>query len=222
LAPPARASAGGSDEKKKDERKAPDAEGHGAGVEGHPEKNPLPDIIDLMRKVEERLAEADTGAWTQSEQEKIAKALQGQSDAIDALQKLIKAVEDQARQQQGSGGGGQQDRQRNGQRRQDQRPQGSERKDEERRQPASPEQQPGQQDRNRQRTEEQRKRAEESAKEKDPKLDPARGGGNPGERWGDLPAKQAREVIDAKQRPMPPAWRKALEEYYRRLSETRR
>lgn len=65
--------------------------------------------------------------------------------------------------------------------------------------------------------EDQRRRAEDVRADA-AKGDPARPG--PAGQWRPLlPEKQAREVIDAKSRPMPAQYRKALEEYYRRLSE---
>ena len=73
----------------KQKQDAPEPGGH-----DHAKKNPLPEIVDLMRKVEERLADAETGEGTRAEQERIARALEGQTAALDRLKKFIKEIED--------------------------------------------------------------------------------------------------------------------------------
>ena len=45
---------------------------------------------------------------------------------------------------------------------------------------------------------------------------------NAAESWGSLPPKQAREVIDAKRREPPQQWRKQIEDYFRKLAETKK
>lgn len=219
-APIARADAD-PDEKKKQE-KGPDAEGRGPGVPHPPEENPLPEIIELMRKVEERLAEADAGRWTQEEQQRIAEALKGQELAVGKLRDLIRQAEEQASQGQGGGESNQEKKQ---QQSREPQPRPEPRREDERRGAANP-QQSGkpQSERNpkdgSRRPEEQRRLAEEREREEAGKADPARAPEATGS-WGNLPEKKAREVIDAKSRPKPPQWRRQLEEYYRRLMESR-
>jgi hypothetical protein len=222
LAPSGRASAaaaaGDDGKKEKKTEPAPDQEGHGPGV--HPEqKNPLPEIIDLMRKVEEKLADAETNDWTRDEQEKIVKALEGQASAIDKLRELIKQVEEQS--QSGGGGGGGQDRKprQGGEGQKQPKPR---QKDEDSK-PVNPEQQQsGDKPQDGKRRDQRPERRDEHRPPED-----AQGGGearhaNPGDKWGDLPSKQAHEVIDAKQKSMPPEYRKQLEEYYRKLTDPKK
>lgn len=89
LGGPARADLKPSDQ----EKKAPDEQGSGGGQEQQKEKNPLPEIVEKMKAVEKRLAEADTGSWTQEEQKRIADALDLEAGAVDALTKLIEEIE---------------------------------------------------------------------------------------------------------------------------------
>ena len=59
----------------------------------HEHEIKLPEVTDLMRKVEQRLAEAETGQWTQSEQERIVRALEGQDAAVAKLKAIIAELE---------------------------------------------------------------------------------------------------------------------------------
>lgn len=58
------------------------------------EENPLPKILELMKGVEERLLESDTGKYTQEEQKKIVEALKLGGKAKSGLDDLIKKIED--------------------------------------------------------------------------------------------------------------------------------
>jgi hypothetical protein len=75
--------------------KAPDAQG--AGTESAPAEresvNPLPPIIDLMKRTERRLAECDAGEETRAAQARIVEALDLGRRAEDALAKLIESIE---------------------------------------------------------------------------------------------------------------------------------
>jgi hypothetical protein len=174
-----------------------------------------------MRKVEERLADAETDRWTQEEQEKIAKALEGQEEAIERLKKLIEEAEAQA---QGGSGGSERQEEKGGKSEEERERRLRERKEDGRRQPVDPQQQPG--ERQREREQEEREREQERREAKPPAEQP-RGGGaerpaNPGAKWGDLPPKEAREMLDSKRKAMPPRWRRQLEEYYKKLEETQK
>jgi len=50
-------------------------------------------IIDMMREVEDRLAEADADAFTQRQQQKIVDALDLGDDAVVAIQRLIERLD---------------------------------------------------------------------------------------------------------------------------------
>jgi hypothetical protein len=58
-----------------------------------PKKNPLPPIIEQMKDAERRIAESETGRWTQEEQQRIVDALKLEGSAVEALEKLIKEIE---------------------------------------------------------------------------------------------------------------------------------
>ncbi|MFC1707675.1 hypothetical protein ACFL59_12810 [Planctomycetota bacterium] len=76
-----------------DKDDVPDTGGSSSDVAEQPQKNPLPEIIDLMRQVEDRLAEADAERFTQEEQQRIIDALELGGDAVDELEKLIEYIE---------------------------------------------------------------------------------------------------------------------------------
>jgi hypothetical protein len=80
----------GDGEKEGGRETAPD---HEAGA-AHSQKKALAEIVDLMRKAEERLAESETGAATQGDERRIARALAGEGAALDRLAKLVKEIED--------------------------------------------------------------------------------------------------------------------------------
>lgn len=58
-------------------------------------KNPLKKILKLLKDVEDRLIDADTGEWTRDEQRQVVEALKLQKDAQKALDDLIKKIENQ-------------------------------------------------------------------------------------------------------------------------------
>lgn len=78
----------------REREKVPDAQGTGKDMPApEKQKNPLPGIVDQMKQVERRLAEADTGRWTREEQERIVEALKLEGGVVEALQKLIEEIE---------------------------------------------------------------------------------------------------------------------------------
>jgi len=68
------------------------------------EKNPLKNILKLLKDVEDRLGDADTGEWTQDEQRQVVEALKLQKDASSALDKLIDQIQKAQNESSGSGG----------------------------------------------------------------------------------------------------------------------
>jgi hypothetical protein len=70
-------------------------------------KNPLKKILELLKDVEDRLIDADTGDWTQEEQRRIIEALNMQENAKKALDKLIEDIQkaqNQSKSQSGQSG----------------------------------------------------------------------------------------------------------------------
>jgi hypothetical protein len=202
----------------------PDSEGHG-DTDPQKQKNPLDPILELMRKVQQGLAGADSGSWTQRQQKEIVEALKLGDDAVEQLAKLIEQVESSS---QSSGGGGSSS--------QSGQPQGgSQQKRGQMRQRQADRQQQGVNPQGEQQGEGQQEKRDDQAAQNDQRREGAREpGGDPGsegqaangrrpteaDRWGDLPMKQVREVLDSKRGELPPRWRKALEQYYRRLAES--
>ncbi len=212
------------------EEKGPKEQGFGKDGQEQQEgpKNPLPGIVELMKEVERRIAEIDTGTWTQEEQERIVKALDLERGVIEALKKLIEEVE--SRPPEGSGGGAGGDPQgppRSGSRKGDRQKQMSERKQEGQQTPVDPQgqkqdqqkqdQQKGERERSEQQARNDRK-AEGEPPAAEYQLERSRAGA-PGVPWGNLPPKQAREAMEAARREPPVQWRKQIEDDYKKLAE---
>ncbi|RME73824.1 MAG: hypothetical protein D6776_06345 [Planctomycetota bacterium] len=204
--------------------RGPDAQGRGVGERGHDERNPLVPILDLMRQVQQRLAEADSGRWTQAEQKRIVEALKFGENAVKELDKLIELAEQQSS---SSGGGGSSSGRRSRGGKPQRRRSARQRQSEGQRQAVNPQQRSGQP------REQQDNRA---ARNDQRRLGSRQSGGDPGsdsagagrkrpseaDRWGDLPMKEVREALDARRSELPPRWRALLERYYRRLAESQR
>ena len=192
-----------------------------------------------MKEVERRLAETDSGSWTQEEQERIVKALELEGKSIDALKKLIEEIEQN---QSGGGGGGGKGKPKPGGQDKGGQPQkqGGERQQDQGERPVNPQgEKPGeqpkdkdgrpmrpdkskQQERNDQQAENDKKSEKPMPPAGETGAPGARQGQSAGESWGSLPPKQAREVIDAKRREPPQQWRKQIEDYFRKLAETKK
>ncbi len=87
---------GDHDHEEKD--RVPDAQGSGTdaekeGADAFHSQNPLPKIVEMIRSVEDRLVESDTSDWTQAEQQRIVRALEGQGWVVKALEDLIREAE---------------------------------------------------------------------------------------------------------------------------------
>jgi hypothetical protein len=229
-----------ADVKPKEPEKGPDAQGSGSEGDGKPPpmKNPLPEIIEMMKQVERRLAETDTGEWTREEQERIVKALELEGQTVERLKKLIEEIE--ANQQSGGGGGGGGDakgkpKPRSGGQNSGRTPQ-TERQQDAGQQPVNPNagQNDGRQEQSPNRPENQQqgeKNDQEGRNDQARETQLPPGGAAAleraraaaaGETWGSLPPKQAREVMEAKRREPPQQWRKQIEDYFRKLAETKK
>jgi hypothetical protein len=208
----------------KKEEKAPDAQGTGRDMPKGPlekMKNPLPGIVEQMKNVEKRLAETETGSWSQEEQQRIVDALKIEGDVIDALQKLIEEVENQP--PQGGGGGGDQqmkERQRQQSKSQQQRSQ-KERQSEGQEKPADMQKKPGEKEQQQQDEARNNEKKEGDPGRNDYRLD-RQSNPNAGDSWGHLPVKARQAVIDARRAEPPPQWRKQIEDYFRTLAEPRK
>jgi hypothetical protein len=193
------------------------------GAEAGEKPNPLPGIVDKMKTVEKKLAEAEAGELTQAEQQAIAKALDiDQGGLVSELQKLIDEIESSAQ----SGGQG-------GDPSGSKRPQGSkgaqkqpkkERDQGGQEKPANPDQPSGQQEQSKSQPEqtENDRKSKNDPGDNEYSKDPSKRPGGQGEPWGTLPPKQRGEVIDASKREKPPAWRKQIDEYLKKLAQPKK
>lgn len=210
------------------DKEAPDTGGtrggaaEGAGEEIDPAKA-VGDIEELMRDIEQALAESDADLWTQRQQKKVSDALELGGKSVDQLKKLIKHLEEQA----GKGGGGGGQGQKGGQKPQGgqgkaPKPQGSRSNDTGGRKlnPQSGQKPQGADRPKPGETPEQASRRMEIERELQIRRAASiRRTASGNDSWGNLPQKQAREVMDANARPKPLKYRSKLEEYYKRLAE---
>ena len=178
------------------------------------EKNPLPRIIDLMKKVRDRLEESDTGKWTQSEQRKIVEALTGQRNVIRLLEKLIKKAEEMQQSSSSESQGGKQDKQRQKQEKKKKeagKKKQKERKDQGRKKkPVNPQ--------NDKKVRNDDRRLVKPKKNPKEEIGPA-GRGRGSEKWGDLPPHLTDHVQESMRKKFPPRWERHLEKYFKRLSK---
>lgn len=232
------------DDKKKAEREWREAEGEqgkkkreqGPGQGGVPglEDNPLDKILELMKGVEDRLFESDTGDFTQEEQRKVAEAMRFEDKTSQALEELIRKIEEemqnQQQQQQSGGEQSEQEKQRQRQKQEQQRnetpEQKREREQREQREKQEEEQrrmQRQQQPQNQQQQSE-RERAERERQERREAVPPdeqaeieARAREAAG-RWGQLPAKLHQDAQNAQNQEPPARWAELIKRYRERLS----
>ncbi len=229
------------DDKKKAEREWREAEegqgkkkadGQQPGAIPGLEDNPLDKILELMRGVEDRLFESDTGDFTQEEQRKIVEAMRFEDKTSQALEELIRKIEEQMQNQQSSSSGGgsdqqqQQKKQQQGQQDQneteEQRRQRQEReKREEEQRRMQQQNQPQNQQQQNQPQNAQEQRAEQERREGRPPEDPSRGDPrDPGAagRWGQLPAKLHQDAQNAQNQEPPARWSELIKRYRERVS----
>ncbi|MHC4390043.1 MAG: hypothetical protein ACYS22_01840 [Planctomycetota bacterium] len=201
----------------------------GTGVPEMPkQENPLPKIVELMREVEQALADSHADQPTQAQQQKIVEALEFGNDALEQLAKLIEMAENSA-QSSGQGGGSQSESGQpspgsSGQRRRS----GQTRRDDPNAKGTNPQEQ-GKSDTEKRGA--QNETTDPNQAQNDKKSaganpdDPSKAGANQpkaGGEWGNLPMKEAREMMESQRRKMPQKYREQLERYYKGLSEGKR
>lgn len=233
------------DDKKKAEREWREAEGEqgkkkgeqGPGQGGVPGlgDNPLEKILELMKGVEDRLFESDTGDFTQEEQRKVAEAMRFEDKTSQALEELIRKIEEemqnqQQQQQQSSGEQSEEQKRRQRQQQEQQKnetpEQKREREERERREKQEEEQRRMQQQQQRPQDQQQPQndRAERERQERREALPPdqqaeieARAREAAG-RWGQLPAKLHQDAQNALNQEPPARWAELIKRYRERLS----
>lgn len=229
------------DDKKKAEREWREAEegqgkkaGEGqqapGGIPGL-EDNPLDKILELMRGVEDRLFESDTGDFTQEEQRRIVEAMRFEDKTSQALEELIRKIEEQMQNQQSSSGGGGSDQQQQKKQQQDQQQQNQSETEEQRRQRQEREKREEEQRRMQQQNQpqqqqqqprnDQEQRAEQERREGRPPEEAGRGDPrDPGAagRWGQLPAKLHQDAQNAQNQEPPARWAELIKRYRERVA----
>lgn len=226
------------DDKKKAEREWREAEegqgkkapGQGGGLPGLGD-NPLEKILELMRGVEDRLFEADTGEFTQEEQRKIVEAMRFEDKTSQALEELIRKIEEEMQNQQSSSGGGSSsDQQRQRQQQQRQQQQNQSETEEQRRERMEREKREEEQRRMEQQSQpqnqqnpqnDQEQRGQQERREGRPPDDPARlDPRDPGAagRWGQLPAKLHQDAQNAQNQEPPARWSELIKRYRERVA----
>lgn len=231
------------DDKKKAERewreaeegqgkKAPEGQ-QGPGAVPGLEDNPLDKILELMRGVEDRLFESDTGDFTQEEQRRIVEAMRFEDKTSQALEELIRKIEEQMQNQQSSSGGGGSDQQQQQKQQQQRDQQNQNETEEQRRQRQEREKreeeqrrmqqqnQPQQQQQQNQPQNDREQRAEQERREGRPPEDPT--GADPRDpgaagRWGQLPAKLHQDAQNAQNREPPSRWSELIKRYRERVA----
>jgi len=234
--------ADGKDDEKKAEKEFREAEGEqekekqGEGqappAGGPLEDNPLEKILELMNEVENKLFEADTGEFTQEEQKQIVEAMRFEEKTHEALEELIRKIEEQAEQQQSSSSSSSEEQKKQQQQQQQdqknqqnqneseqERQQRLQREKEEERQRQAKEKQQQQQQQAQQNPQngKEDKQPQEGQEAKPPEDDsnPTEDKERAGGRWGSLPKKLHQDAGRASEREVPEAYRK----YYERLTE---
>lgn len=228
------------DDKKKADREWREAEegqgkkkaGGQQGPGGVPglEDNPLDKILELMRGVEDRLFESDTGDFTQEEQRRIVEAMRFEDKTSQALEELIRKIEEQMQNQQSSSGGGGSDQQQQQQKQQQQQNQSEtpeqkrqreerEKREEEQRRMQQQNQPQQQQQNTPQNQQEQRAQQErrEGQRPEDPSSADPRDPGAAG-RWGQLPAKLHQDAQNAQNQEPPARWSELIKRYRERVA----
>jgi flagellar biosynthesis GTPase FlhF len=232
-------------EGKQDEKKG---QKPGEGAQGQPgagglEENPLPKILELMKQVEGRLFEADTGDFTQDEQKQIVEAMRFEEKTHEALEELIKKIEEEMqKQQQQQSSSSSSEQQKQQQKQQQQQNQNQNETEEQRRQREEEQQRRMEQQR---RAEEQRRmqqnqqqqnqqnqqqpqdgreqRSEQEQREGRPPEDdqnPLNEADRRAGPWGRLPRKLFQDAANARNHEPPSKFRDLIEQYRQRLAET--
>ena len=247
----------GDDDEKKAKEEWKEAEGKqdekkgqkpGEGAEGQQapgglEENPLPKILELMKQVEGRLFEADTGEFTQDEQRQIVEAMRFEDKTHEALEELIRKIEEemqkQQQQQQSSSSSSEQQKQQQRQQQQDnqneteeqrrqreqeqQRRMEQQRREEERRRMQQQQQNQQQNQQNQQPQNGQEQRTPQEQREGQPPPDDQNPLNDPNGQagpWGRLPRKLFQDAANARNHEPPSKFRSLIEQYRQRLADT--
>lgn len=211
----------------------------------NPLENPLEKILELMKGVEDRLFEADTGEFTQAEQKKLVEALRFEEKTQKALDELIDKIQNSQSQSSSSSSSQQQkdeqqkkqQQQKNQQNQQQKSKQQQEKEKEQERQRQAQREKEQQknmskEEREKQEREKQEKQKQEQAKQdektgkqehrtasspedQEGKLNDAAGASG---RWGNLPAKLFQDANNVRNRPTPARYKRLIERYRERVS----
>lgn len=166
-------------------------------------------VNELMTRVEDNLAQLRTGRRTQDDQKKIIEALK---KVIDEAQQAADSQSSQQQQQQQQQQGG------SSSQKQDQQ-QGHSEKQPDKRQEDQAQKQPLKPPAGTGKTPNVRRR--ERREPPQPRGNPIRKGpGTNAQKWGNLPPKDRRSVIDQWSQTVPPRFRSDVEKYWKRLAET--
>jgi len=244
---------GEQEEAEKDLDKAEKGQKKGGGQQApgggqNPFENPLEKILDLMKGVEEKLFEADTGDFTQSEQKKIVEAMRFEDKTKKALDKLIDKIENSQQQSSSSSSSSSQSKknQKKNKSQKNQRNQQQKSKEQQQRekeQEAKRQAQKQKQQQNKQQQSEQDKKKSEAQKKKEQEQkrkaeqekkmaqQRKRNGRPPNDksgdlnedmgaagRWGSLPAKLFQDAQNVRNRATPSRYRRLIERYRERIS----
>jgi hypothetical protein len=205
-------------------------------------KNPLKKILELLKDVENRLVDADTGEWTQEEQRRIIEALNLQRNAKKALDKLIEDIQKAQSQSQSQSS---KSKQKKEQSKKDQQGQGKKRENEtpeqrrKRQERERKEQQKRKQQQKQKELEKQAKKKPEQGKKKKPEngqlskkeqakraaklrkeqLNALKSKKSAVQPWGNLPLKLHQDVEKARREEVPEKYRDIINGYRKRIND---
>ena len=234
------------DKAEKGQKKGGGQQAPGGGE--NPFENPLEKILELMKGVEEKLFEADTGDFTQAEQKKIVDAMRFEDKTQKALDKLIDKIENSQNQSSSSSSSSQQQKdqkqkkdqknQRN-QKQKSKEQQQKEKEQEAKRQAqkqkqSQKDQQKPQSEQEKKKSEAQKKKEQEQKRkaEQEKRTAQQKREGRPPDdksgdlneeagaasRWGSLPAKLFQDAQNVRNRQTPSRYRRLIERYRERIS----
>jgi hypothetical protein len=209
----------------KRQKKDGQAPGQGGAQRGGEMENPLLKILKLMNEVEDRLFDSDTGDFTQEEQRKIVEAMKFEGKTSEALDDLIKQVEQQQQQQQQQGQADKNEKKKQQKKKQQKNETEKERQEREKR-----EKQQKEEEEKRKANEKQQKNPKQQAKDnerqkrKDQSLPPDNVGdlNQPNDasgRWGVLPSKLYQDAANSANQPAPGRWSELIKRYRARLAD---
>lgn len=233
------------DKAEKGQKKGGGQQAPGGGE--NPFENPLEKILELMKGVEEKLFEADTGDFTQAEQKKIVDAMRFEDKTQKALDKLIDKIENSQNKSSSSSSSSSQQKQQKkdqknqkNQRNQQQKSKEQQQKEKEQEAKRQAQKQQEQQKNQKQQSEQEKKSEAQKKKEQEQKrkaeqekrMAQQKRNGRPPEdkkgelddemgaagRWGSLPAKLFQDAQNVRNRATPSRYRRLIERYRERIS----